>query len=218
MFDDLGVVNTGRGLVARDDESLEQVRLAAVSPNFFRMLGAHIILGRDFTEADGQPQAAGQSLPQTAVVSCEYWQRRFGASPAVLVRQIHGPGRADIQIVGVLAPCFELLFPPDAEVETQPDIWTAARLAYDNANRNQVAWRVIGRLKPGVTRERVQKAVDRVAAELRRNFVIRETAGSYIRLEPMRFDRGSLRLLQIPMRAYGACSRYFRTNNTVAAN
>jgi len=52
----------------------------------------------------------------------------------------------------VLAPGVELLFPPNLNVERSTDIWFAARLPYDNANRNQVSHRVIGRLEASKTR------------------------------------------------------------------
>ena len=197
MFEEMGAVVTGRAILPREDGSPEQIRTAAVTPNFFRMLGAKIAQGRDFTEADGQPQAvppaaagtpatpAPTPLPQMAILSYEYWQRRFGGNTAVIGQPMPGGRKGGTRIVGVLAPRFELLFPPDAEVEVRPDVWFAARLAYDNANRNQVSLRAIGRLKDGVTREQAQHAVERVAADLRKNFVIRETAGYFIRLEPI---------------------------------
>src|SRR5262249_10408144 len=65
------------------------------------------------------------------------------------------------------------------------DVWFGARLSYDNANRNQVSLRVIGRLKEGVTVEQAQPVADAVAATLRQNFTIKNTAGLYFRLEPM---------------------------------
>jgi putative ABC transport system permease protein len=196
MFQEMGGVITGRATVPREDDSPEQIRVAAVTPNFFRMMGAQIELGRDFNDADGlaQPQqpapAAGQAaagqprLPQMAILSYPYWQRRFGGSRDIIGRPM--PGRqGGTQIVGVLKPGFELLFSPDANMEQRPDVWFATRLAYDNANRNTVSLRAIGRLKDGVTREQAQGAVDRVAAEARRNFIIHETSGWFIRLEPM---------------------------------
>jgi predicted permease len=199
MFDPLGAVNTGRATVPREDQSPEQIRWAVVTPNFFRMMGASIALGRDFTDADGQPPpeqptpgtgqaAAGPPpMPQMAILSYAYWQRRFGASRDIVGRPMPGGigGRGGTQIVGVLKPGFELLFPPDAGMEQRPDVWFAARLAYDNANRNGVSLHVIGRLKDGVAIERAQSAVDRVGAELRRSFIIHETSGWSIRLEPM---------------------------------
>ncbi|HXM40279.1 MAG TPA: ABC transporter permease [Bryobacteraceae bacterium] len=198
-FEELGAVNTGRATVPREDQSPEQIRWAAVTTNFFRLMGGQIALGRDFTDADGQPQPAqpapvvgtpapGQPrLPLIAILSYGYWQRRFGGNPSVVGRPMPGAigGQGGTQIVGVLKPGFELLFPPDSNIEQHPDVWFAGRLAYDNANRNNVQWRAIGRLKDGVTPERAQSAMDRVAADLRKNFTIQQTSGFFIRLEPM---------------------------------
>ncbi len=96
-----------------------------------------------------------------------------------------GNGRA--RIVGVLAPGFELLLPPRVNIESAPDMWTAARINFETANRNNVVFRVIGRLKPGVGVERAQTQVDRIAADLRQHFAIKQTAGLYFHVIPM-FD------------------------------
>ena len=85
----------------------------------------------------------------------------------------------------MLAPGFELLFPPDSNMERLPDVWFAARIPYDNSTRNGVQHRVIARLKDGVTIGQAQLVVDRIAAETRKNFLISGTAGYAIRLEPM---------------------------------
>ena len=175
VFEELGAVRTGRGIINREDGSPEQIRSAGVTPNFFHMMGAKILHGRDFTEADGQPQsvpppAAGAApatqgpppLPRMAILSYEYWQRRFGGNTAIIGRPMPGAGQGGTQIVGVLAPRFELLFAPDANIEQRPDVWFAMRLTYDNANRNSVSLSLIGRLKNGVTRERAQQAVEQV--------------------------------------------------------
>jgi predicted permease len=196
MFDEMGVVNTFRAPFQREDGTPELVRTARVSPNFFRMMGAQIVAGRDFSEADGLPQPAPPAgaapgtpppprLPNIAILSYEYWQRRFGGDRSIIGKGMPGAGAAATEIAGVLAPGFELQFPLAANVERLPDVWFAARLAYDNANRNNVAWRAIGRLKNGVSLGQAQSAADTVSAELRKNFVIENTAGFRIRLEPM---------------------------------
>ena len=199
VFEELGAVTTGRATVPREDGSPEQIRVAAVTTNFFHMMGAEIAAGRGFTEADGQPQPAqppaaagvtpGQApgpppLPRMAILSYAYWQRRFGASRDIIGRPIPGP-RQNTQIVGVLKPGFQLLFAADTNIEQFPDVWFANRLAYDNENRNNVSLSAIARLKNGVTREQAQSVVERISAELRKNFVIMETSGFHVRLEPM---------------------------------
>ncbi len=119
------------------------------------------------------------------MISYDYWQRRFGGKSDVLGKSLPAGGPGGTQIVGVLAPGFELLFPPDTNTERLPDIWFALRIPYDNVNRNQVQHRAIARLKDGVSLDQAQSVVDQIAAETRKNFLISGTAGYAIRLEPM---------------------------------
>src|SRR4029450_2883167 len=89
-------------------------------------------------------------------------------------------------IVGVLAPGFELLFPPQANIEQFPSVWLAARIPYDVANRNNVQWRAIGRLKPGVDIKQAQAEAETVPQKIREENTIARTAGQYFRLVPMK--------------------------------
>ena len=195
VFEDLAGVFTFRDVTALEDGTPVQTHVAIVTTNFFRLLGGRIILGRDFNEEDGIPQpaapATGQPqptsrLPFMAILSYEYFQRRFGGNTAVLGHAMPASGQPSPVIIGVLAPQFRLYFPPDANQESSPDFWIANRLGYDAANRNQFSIHAVGRLKPGVSVEQAQAAGDNVAAEARKNFLIDRTAGYYIRIEPMR--------------------------------
>jgi predicted permease len=194
-FEDMAAVRTQRQVIPGKDGRPEQVRLAFATTNFFGVTGARIALGRDFTEADGLPQpppqppagapptAQAPPLPVVAILSHEYWQRRYGGRKDIVGERI--PSGPRPEIVGVLAPQFELMFPPSAQVEQRPDIWIANRAAYNNANRNTFGLRPVGRLRPGVTLARAQEEVESVAVRLRNDFPIQRTAGFYARLEPM---------------------------------
>src|SRR6476660_2179574 len=123
-----------------------------------------------------------------AILSNEYFQRRFGGDRSVIgkllpVSAAFGPAPT---IVGVLAPGFELLFPPQVNVEQFPSLWLAARIPYDVANRNNVQWRVIARLKPGVGIPQAQAEAETIAEKIRQENTIARTAGQYFRLEPMK--------------------------------
>jgi hypothetical protein len=86
-FEDFAAVWTGRAIFPRENGSPEQVRYASVTPNIFRLLGGKIAVGRDFTDADGRPQTpqanaqrssqASAPLPTIAILSYDYWQRRW---------------------------------------------------------------------------------------------------------------------------------------------
>jgi predicted permease len=200
VFDDMAGVFTVRFIQPTPDGSQEQIRLAVATTNFFQLVGAKIIAGRDFAESDGAPQpqppapapgaapdagaAPPPQLPAMAIISYEYFQRRFGGNSAIL-GQLDTKGPVPVQIVGVLAPHFQLYFPAAADTDPWPQMWVANRLNYDEQNRNSVSIHAIGRLKAGVSLQQAQAAADGVAAETQKNFVIERTAGYAIRLEPM---------------------------------
>jgi putative ABC transport system permease protein len=208
QFDSLVGVNTFRPTIGGDGQGdSEQVVGAGVTPNIFDALGHRIQVGRGFVEADGTPQppppptparppgaapAAAAAppppqLPTIAVLSYEFWQRRYGGNDSIVGRSIEfGNGRADI--VGVLAPGFELLFPPGTNVEARPDIFVANRVNYETGSRNNVFLRVIAKLKPGVSFKQAQDELDRLSADLRGRFPIKQTSNMNLRIEPMHED------------------------------
>ncbi|HEY6403279.1 MAG TPA: ABC transporter permease, partial [Blastocatellia bacterium] len=194
-FEDIAAINTWRRVIPREDGSPEQARVANVTPNFFRLLGAKIVAGRDFTEEDGRPQPPEtddgpngevRELPTIAILSYDYWQRRYGGNTAILGKGMFSGGSGGPQIVGVLAPGFELLLPPKLNAERLPDVWYSARIGYDTVNPYRVSHRVIGRLKEGATLKQARAEAEVVAAEKRKTDTILRTADFHIRLEPMR--------------------------------
>jgi predicted permease len=204
-FEDFAAVSTFRFTLPGLDGTPERVRAAAVSTNFFQMMGGSIIAGRDFQESDGTPQpappaapagnapapannAAPPPLPNLVILSNEYFQQRFGGDRSVIgkplpVAAAFGPPPI---IVGVLAPGFELLFPPQANIEQFPSVWLAARIAYDVPNRNNVQWRVIGRLRPGANIGQAQAEAETISQKIREENAIAKTAGHYFQLVPMK--------------------------------
>jgi putative ABC transport system permease protein len=201
-FEDFAAVQTFRITLPGLDGTPERVRFAAVSTNFFQMMGGSIVAGRDFQESDGTPQPpapdgangnpsaanAPPPLPTMAILSNEYFQQRFGGDRSIVGKPLpvaasFGPPPI---IVGVLAPGFELLFPPKSNIEQFPSVWIAARIPYDVANRNNVQWRVIARLKPGATLGQAQAEADTIAQKIREENTISRTAGQVFRLVPMK--------------------------------
>jgi len=200
VFDDLAGVFTFPLTLQREDGTPEQTRAAVVTINFFRLVGGGIAYGRDFNDEDAVPnppapppgtQQQGPPpprLPVHAILSYEYFQRRYGGDPSVLGRSLAVAGAQGPTpiVVGVLQPRFELYFPPEAQVLPAPDVWIANRLGYDAAQRNGVSIHAVGRLRPGVTPGQAQAASEKVAASERAQFPIMGTADYHIRVEPMR--------------------------------
>lgn len=203
-FEDFAAVSTFRFTLPGLDGTPERVRVASVSTNFFQMMGGSMIAGRDFEASDGTPQApppaangnapaagnaaAPPQLPTMVILSNEYFQQRFGGDRSIVgkplpVSAAFGPPPI---IAGVLAPGFELLFPRKANLEQFPSVWIAARIPYDVANRNNVQWRVIGRLKPAVSIGQAQAEAETIAQKIRDENTIARTAGQYFQLVPMK--------------------------------
>ena len=193
-FSDMAGVFTGRMVIPGQDGTPEQVSYGVVTTNFFDLLGGRVIFGRNFNAQDGIPQpqappnatdAAAPRLPTIAILSYEYFRRRYGGNTAVLDHNITIPGQPGPLVVGVLAPGFQLYFPPSANVQPTPDIYFANRLDYDSADRKSFAIRPVARLKQGASLQSAQGAADGVAAQGRQAFPIDATAGYYIDLAPM---------------------------------
>ena len=188
IFDDIGGVAGFRAFVPREDGTSEQIDKALVTTNFFRLMGAKIVLGRDFTEADAVPQPAQPAVlippGSAAILSYEYWQRRYAGSAAVLGQEMPGSSQRGLRIVGVLAPGFKLFFPPGAMTpDAAPDFWVANNIGYDTAHRNLLTVGAIGRLKAGITPRQAQDRLDALAPELRKSSFDPAAA---LRVEPMR--------------------------------
>ena len=200
VFEDLAGVFTFQLTLQREDGTAEQTNAAVVTINTFRLLGGGIAYGRDFNDYDAVPnppapppgaQQQGPRpprLPVHAILSYEYFKRRYGGDASVIGRsmQVAGPQAPTPIIVGVLQPHFQLYFPPDAQQIAAPDVWLANRLGYDAAQRNGVSIHAIGRLRPGVTPEQAQGEAEKVAASERAQFPIMGTADYHVRVEPMR--------------------------------
>ena len=183
QFDGIAGVFTFRAPLTGDDGQPEQVNTALATTNFFHLLGAPIAAGRDFQEDDATPQppppqaAPGAAapgvaqapppprFPAIAILSHGFWMRRYGGSRDIIGKFVDlGGGRA--QIVGVLGPEFELLFPPRLNVEHNPDVYTALRIDWATASRINVFLRLVARLKPDASLGAAQAQVNTVTADL----------------------------------------------------
>jgi len=160
---------TLRGNANLDGQAPETVRLKMVSGGYFTVLGASPILGRVFTAAD---DGAPGSAPY-AVLSYEFWQRRFAGSPAVLDSRIRF-SKADLRVIGVAPPRFfgeSVGDAPDfwVPLDMQPQVYPTNRnmLADDPGRVDKVMWlHVFGRLKPGISRPQAQANVDVVFKQI----------------------------------------------------
>ena len=82
-FADMALLEIGTGVLTGLGEP-EQFPGARVSTNFLAILGAKTVIGRAFSETEGE----GDARHNVAVLSYGFWKRRFGGDPAVVGRTI----------------------------------------------------------------------------------------------------------------------------------
>lgn len=139
-----------------DGTSTERVRVHLVSPNFFSTLGVTAHLGRVLNAEDERARAAN------AVLSYDYWRRRFNGDPSVIGRRIFLRGQP-FTIVGVSREGFNGL-----TVDTTPDLRVPAsvdRVLVDpfpgaDPSLRPTFGEVFARLDPGVPLARANSQID----------------------------------------------------------
>ena len=200
FFDGVAALQTVSNVAFGPDGQVpQQLVLAQATTNIFNVLKVPIVFGRNFSDNDGVPQqfirlAPGAPvppgpppplLPTIGIISAGFWQRQFGGDAAILGKNINLGGRP-VQIVGVVSPRAELLFPPSMNVDRFPDLWTALRVDFEAGSRQNVQYRMIGRMKLGVSVTAARGQIDKISADLRERFPTRKTSGAFFRLEPMK--------------------------------
>ena len=153
------------GLIATDKASVgvqwhnqpELVDGELVSGNYFDVLGVRPALGRMLVASD---DAVPDANP-VAVLSFSYWQRRFGSDPAIVNQSILINGRP-FTVLGVAPPGFhsvvmgdtpDLFVPMTMKAEIKPDV-------SDLLDRTSRWLNIVGKLKPGVTREQAEAGIN----------------------------------------------------------
>ena len=158
---------------AQDGAPAERIPGQGFAPALFQVLGAQPLLGRLFTEEEGQIDHAAHVM----VLSYRLWQERFGGDPNILHKQVLLSGVAT-EIIGVMPPEFH--YPID---ETQ--YWTPLSLSRIQLRGTANYFTVTARLKPGVSIQQVQAGLDAIAAQRARDFPQLEQ-GIGVRVQPFR--------------------------------
>lgn len=146
-----------------------------VGSQFFSVLRAKPMMGRTFTDDDGNE---GQA--RTVVISESFWRTQFGANPGI----IGGTVRFNDQpytIIGVMPKSFR--YPMDGAA---PQVWSCLQwTAKERAVRGNHNYVAMGRLKSGVTIEQAQAELSTIAAGLEKEYPA-DNAGWGALLVPLR--------------------------------
>lgn len=165
-------------------DSSEITMVESVSYNYPDVVETKAVLGRWFSVND-ESRAPGDFQ---VVISYRIWQVRYGGDPNVLGRRLRLESQP-YTIIGVAAKDLQGMSPP-----ILTDAWVpiaayarhndfAARVMHDRLSPDVM---LIGRLKPGVTREEAQAAMNIIDRSLQREYLRPKSRPEPLRAEVVR--------------------------------
>jgi predicted permease len=151
--DDVGVIESREGS--------QSVVAPRVTTNLFSMLGARALLGRTFTEAEGQGGG-----PQAVLLSEGLWRETFHADPTIVGQALLVGGIAHT-VIGVMPDSFR--FPETAGPDLHKGLWLPLQPSGEMLkDRDYNFFNVVGELRPDVTVAQAQRELDVIATRIPR--------------------------------------------------
>jgi predicted permease len=139
-FEGLTTFRTFSGPLVNGGVEPDYVTGLRVSEDFFRVFSTYPQIGRTFSNEE---EVTGG--PKAVVITDALWKRHFGAAPDVLNKSV-SINNVNYTIVGVMPETF--WFEVDADFITPLQLGTSREISTAGLN-----YPVVGRLKPGVTRD-----------------------------------------------------------------
>ena len=163
---------TGKSFNIATKDQPEYLQAVVETPGLFSMMGEPMFLGRDFLPEEG---VAGRD--HVVILTHKLWQK-LGADPHIIGTTLRLDGEP-YTVVGVQRAGIN---DRDRAQLTVPLVFTPDQINHD------FHWvLVIGRMKPGVTMKQAQADMDRVTAELARQYP-RSNQGWGASVEPFKND------------------------------
>ena len=123
----------------------ERLQGRLVSAEFFSTLGIKPLLGRDFLAEEDRPGAT-----PAVILSYGFWQRRFGADPDVIGKQLTLNNQS-FTVVGITPANFQFGAEADVTVPIGLSGGTLQRIAAEIREPD-----VVARLKPNVSQQQAR--------------------------------------------------------------
>jgi putative ABC transport system permease protein len=175
VFSEMAAADEFRTASLTGLQESESLRSAAVSANYFSVLGVTAELGRTFSAGEDQ---SGQE--HVTILSHELWQRRFGADLSIVGRTIR-LNRENYNVIGVMPASFRVL-------GFLPELWTPLVITPDDrtaaAHKDRPLY-LFARMKPGVTVEQARAEFAALAHQAEQDFPEAEKGwGAMVRTLP----------------------------------
>jgi len=170
VFEEMTAVSFGGGIITGEEEP-QQVAGFLVTHEYFDVLGIEPALGRFFRP--DEDDAPGSD--NVVVLSHGLWERQYGSDESILGTQISING-TPFTVIGIAPEGFSGTlqgFQPDliwTPFMSYPSILPAGFQDWPDNRRAGLMTTVIGRLKPGVTHQAANAAVQTIAQRLEEEY------------------------------------------------
>ena len=141
----------------------ERISEASCTHQLFSVLGVAPVIGRPFVPADAISGSA-----RVAILSHDFWQRRYGSRPDVVGQTLSvnfSGERQDYTIVGVMPQAFEFPFPL---VPEKADVWTNLQF-YSGRFLRSNSFTVVARLREGASMRQAQAEIETIGRSIERD-------------------------------------------------
>src|SRR5579862_2225318 len=138
----------------------EALHAAAVSPNYFAVLGVSPQIGREFFENEDQP-----GRDHVLILGHDLWQRHFAQDPSIVGQTIR-LNRENWTLIGIMPKSFRLM-------GYIPQVWIPLIINPGDRTlsaRNSRSLTLFGRLKSGVSISQANAAMSPLALKVQREF------------------------------------------------
>lgn len=145
--------------VVEDQDGSQSVVAPRVTPNLFSMLGTQPLLGRTFTEADGETGG-----PSVVLLSEGMWRQSLHGDPSIVGRTLKIGGKP-YTVVGVMPGSFR--FPEQLGPDMAKGLWLPVQPTAEMLkDRGYHFFNIVGELRPGVSTVQAQRELDAIAAHI----------------------------------------------------
>jgi putative ABC transport system permease protein len=156
VFEDMAAASPAYSVTITSSGDPEELQAQLITAELFAIVGVQPAIGRSFAADEIRPGS------RVAIISHRLWTRRFGGERAILDRPIVAQG-ISYSIVGVMPAGYALL-------DRNVDVWLPFGFTAETRIPRGRSLSVYARLKPGMTFQRAQADMVRVAAEMTAKF------------------------------------------------
>lgn len=185
-FEGIEALQRSQGTISEPGNPPERFSLARVTPGLFSLIRTPPVIGREFTDDDGQAGAEDVVLLGHGI-----WKNRYGGAPDVVGRAVRINGKP-ATVIGVMPEGFKF---PNNE-----DFWMALRPDPELEKRATRGLELFALLRPGITAAEADAELNVIAGRIAAEFPdTNKDLGALVRTFHETYNGGEIKVVFLMM-------------------